>query len=80
MLVAGAGCRGPLKPVFEQIEPALTWPADPDRARIRYVGSLSSSADLKAPRKAFQAIADLFVGAREPDELYGPRSVMTTAA
>ena len=41
VLLAG-GCHRPLKPIFEQPTPPITWPADPTRARIRYVGNTAS--------------------------------------
>ena len=77
-LIVG-GCVRPLKPVFERPAAPITWPADPARARIRYVGSLTSSADLKPPRKPFQGMVDLLVGPKAPEQLYGPRAVVTTS-
>ncbi len=77
MLVA-AGCHRPLRPIFDEPTPPVTWPADPARARIRYVGQLTSSADVKPARKPFQGVVDFFVGAKTPEQLYGPRSVVTT--
>ena len=78
LILAAAGCQGPLKPVFEPPTPPIVWPTEPAQARIRYLGSLKSSADLKAPRKPFQGIADLFVGPKSPQLLYGPRAVVTS--
>jgi sugar lactone lactonase YvrE len=40
------------------------------------VGQLRSSADLKPPRKPFQALADFLVGPKPASPLYGPRSVV----
>ena len=77
-LLAVAGCHRPLKPIFDTPVPPITWPPDPAQARIRYVGSLTSSADLKPPRKAFQGIVEFFVGAEAAKPLYGPRSVLST--
>jgi DNA-binding beta-propeller fold protein YncE len=59
----------------------MIWPAPPAEApaRIRYVGQLASSADLKPPQKPFQALGDLFVGAKMPETLYGPRAAVCTA-
>ena len=77
-VLSACGCQGPLKPIFEEVKPPLTWPADPARAKIRYVGSLTSSADLKARRTFAQGLADFFAGAEEPVRLSGPRAVVTT--
>ncbi len=73
-----AGCAGPLRPVFEPIGDAIAWPPPPKAPRIRYVGSLSTSADLKPQRKLLAAIADLFVGRTAPQALYGPRALVCT--
>jgi len=77
--VITAGCHGPLKPVFAEVAPPITWPSDPAHARLRYVGQLTSSADLKPQRTPFQGISDFFVGAKAPEPLYGPRAVVTTS-
>jgi DNA-binding beta-propeller fold protein YncE len=50
----------------------------PDPERIRYVGQLQSSTDLKPTPKPFQAIANWVVGQESPERLYGPRSVVCT--
>lgn len=71
------GCATPPGPIFEGHRPVLEWPPPPDQPRIRYVGQLASSADLKPARGPFQALGDLLVGAREPRQLYGPRSALS---
>ena len=76
--LTGAGCQRPIRPIFDEPAPPLTWPDDPTRARIRYVGSLRSSADLKPSPKPFQGVVDFLVGAKKPQQLYGPRSVVIT--
>jgi sugar lactone lactonase YvrE len=77
--LAVAGCSQRLEPVFEQPRFPISWPAAAAEARIRYVGQLASSADLKPPRKAFQALGELLLGAKEPQTLYGPRAVLCNA-
>ena len=77
VLLAG-GCRGSLQPIFEPLASAPAWPPAPAESRIRYVGQLRSSADLKPPPKPFQALGDFLVGPAKPDKLYGPRSVVCT--
>lgn len=68
-------CHRPMKPVFSPPPTPLVWPAGPAPARIRYVGQLKSSADLKPPSKTFQSLTDFFVGKKEAQELFGPRAV-----
>lgn len=70
------GCAQPLQPVFEELVSPLEWPSLPERPRIRYVGQLQSSQDLKAPRRAFQGLTDFLVGADEPGRIHGPRAVL----
>ncbi len=80
LLVASSGCHQPLKPIFDPIESAMTWPGYPAAARVRYVGQLRGAADLKPPSKPFEALNDLLFGAKEPENLYGPRSIIGTNA
>ncbi len=70
------GCRTPLKPVFEPVANAPTWPSAPTKPRIRYVGQLRTAADLKPARKAWDVFRDLMAGPEKPDALFGPRSVV----
>ncbi len=73
-----AGCQRPLKPIFEETHPQIVWPSDGQPARIRYVGQLSSSADLKPAPKPFESLSGLLLGAKAPSGLYGPRSALRT--
>ena len=73
-----AACHQPLRPVFEPLDPVPAWPPPPVESRIRYVGQLRSSSDLKPRPQLFRALGDLLVGAGEPSVLHGPRSVACT--
>lgn len=72
------GCSGPLRPVFPPIQDARAWPEPPEASRIRYVGALSTSADLKPSPKPFSGLSNLLVGPAKPDPLYGPRSIVSS--
>ncbi len=78
LLLLLPGCSQAPAPIFGPQDPALAWPPAPAPARIRYVGQLASSADLKPPPKPFQALGDLLVGRAKPATLYGPRAVACT--
>ena len=80
MIAAGlaSGCASPAGPIFEEPSQTLAWPPPPNPARIRYVGQLISSADLKPARSGLEKLGDLLVGKKEPDPLYGPRAVVCT--
>jgi len=71
------GCRAPLGPVFTPVDPPITWPPPPQPARVRYVGSLGSSSDLKGPASAMESIKHFVVGPDAPERLYGPRDVLS---
>jgi len=76
LVLIPAGCSSTVKPIFEEYKPAIVWPAPPAPPRVRYVGQLRSSDDLKPRTDFFQAIGRLFVGRDKPEVLYGPRSVL----
>lgn len=46
VLLAALGCLGTTAPAQRSPTQNLVWPVAPDRARVRYVGSWSSTADL----------------------------------
>lgn len=78
LTLAGAGCGERLRPIFDEQYPDLTWPPAPGEAKIRYVGQLRSTADLNVPPDFFETLGAVFVGAKEPERVYGPRSVLCT--
>jgi sugar lactone lactonase YvrE len=78
LLSVAAGCARQLQPIFQKQRAPLVWPAEPAKPKIRYVGQLKTSKDLKPPAKPFQALGNLLVGEKKPDELYGPRSLIRT--
>ncbi len=77
-ILAVAGCRHTLQPIFPDRQPPLVWPLESDTPRIRFVGMIHSSKDLKPPPKPFQALGDLLIGPKPPDLLYGPRDIVVT--
>ncbi len=77
-LGAVAGCSQSLEPVFGVQDRELAWPPAPSPSRIRYVGALTCSADLKAPRSFLDTLGSMIVGERTPEQMYGPRAVLCT--
>jgi DNA-binding beta-propeller fold protein YncE len=69
-------CSQSLEPIFDESRSDLVWPPAPAAPRIRYVGQLQTDIDLKRPAKPFEAIGDFLLGAKPPQPLYGPRSVV----
>jgi sugar lactone lactonase YvrE len=74
-----ANCRTPSRAVFEDPTAPLVWPSPPQPARIRYVGQLATSDDLKASRSGLENLRRVFVGRKPPSPLYGPRAVVVTS-
>jgi len=77
-LLAGpaiAGCARPQGVLFAPLESPRVWPAPPDQPRIRLLGSISDSGDLKAGRSSGEAFKDALRGPRPPIKLSGPHAV-----
>lgn len=61
-----AGCAKPQGVLFQRSDGRITWPPPPDAARIRYVGELKSSEDLRAARGPLQQLGRAIFGAEPP--------------
>lgn len=77
LLVLVGGCAKPAGPVFEPLAAPLVWPSPPERARITYVGQLSSSADLKPPKDFFEGIGQAIFGKKPVQAMISPFAVCT---
>lgn len=79
LLVLGAGCAAPARPLLVPPEPGIVWPPAPDQARVRYLGEIRSSADFH-PEKTFgQTWDELIHGPRPPSPLIAPHAVAVHA-
>ena len=54
---------------------SLAWPAPPERARIRYLGAISTEADLKAKTTLAQSLGELIFGKSKIGVLVTPSDV-----
>lgn len=77
--LSACGCRSGLRPIFEPHYPAIEWPPTPLLPKIRYVGEIRSSADLKPRRSLLERFGEALVGEKTPDVLYGPRAALSLA-
>ncbi|MCG3136777.1 MAG: hypothetical protein HJJLKODD_00613 [Phycisphaerae bacterium] len=75
MLLLVTGCQQPAGEIFPVIEPAVVWPAPPEATRIRLVGTLSDSRDLKAEQSSSEIFKAALRGPRPPITLAGPHGV-----
>ena len=69
------GCRQPRGELFPVINPPMVWPAEPETPRMRLVGTISDSTDLKAGRSGAEAWGAAFRGPRPPIRFSGPHAV-----
>lgn len=78
--VAGAGlsgCGSAPGEVFDGKGPVRVWPSPPDEARIRYVGELKTSADLKPGRSFGKGVGELLFGKEAALGMLSPMGVCT---
>ena len=77
LLAVGAvgACARPQGTLFEPIRPARVWPPPPETARIRLVGLLADSGDLKAARSAGEGFKAALRGPRPPIAFDGPHAL-----
>ena len=69
------GCRQPQGELFPAINPPMVWPAEPETPRMRLVGTISDSTDLKSARSGAEAWGAAFRGPRPPIRFSGPHGV-----
>jgi DNA-binding beta-propeller fold protein YncE len=74
-----ASCGHEAGVIFPLTDNAPRWPAAPETARIRYVGQLSGSADLKAPVSAMNGLGAALFGSTPGESMQTPLAVCTDA-
>lgn len=81
LLMAGAaacGCSGPSNNVrFRASEVDLVWPGPPDVPRVRYLGEIRSSADVRGERSFGETMGDVLLGKEPPVGMVSPIGVCT---
>jgi DNA-binding beta-propeller fold protein YncE len=79
ILLLLAGCSKP-GVIFPPLNPPLVWPAPPEPTRIRYVGQLSTDADLKPATNFGEAIGRAIFGKADTHSMLSPLAVCTDGA
>ena len=69
------GCQQSQGELFPAINPPMVWPAEPEMPRMRLVGTISDSTDLKAGRSGAEAWGAAFRVPRPPIRFSGPHAV-----
>ena len=72
-----AGCAKPSGPVFVPPPKPLVWPPLPEPTRVKYVGQLVSSADLKAGLNVGEQIGAALFGKKAVFSMLSPYAVCT---
>lgn len=73
--VVVSGCARPQGILFESMDPPKVWPPPPEIARIKLIGELSDSSDLKAAVTGGEAFRTVFRGPRPPIRFLGPHGL-----
>ena len=74
-LLLCTGCGNPRGEVSFQPSVQLTWPEPPEMPRIRYIGAISTEADLKKETSWVEGLGELFFGKKEIGVLVAPYAV-----
>jgi DNA-binding beta-propeller fold protein YncE len=74
-VAVSGGCARPAGVVFPGIDPPRVWPPPPDVPRIKLLGVLSGSDDLKAAQPASEVFASTLRGPRPAIKFSGPHAL-----
>lgn len=69
------GCGRPQGVLFPAVDPPRVWPSPPDTPRIKWLGVLSGSDDLKAARSGGEVFANVLRGPRRAIRFSGPHAL-----
>ncbi len=75
LCVAAPGCARPEGQVFEPLAKPMVWPAPPEEPRIRLVGAISGSGDLKAAQSGMEVFKEMIRGRRGEIAMTSPHSI-----
>ena len=70
-------CGRPAGVIFPELAKPLVWPSPPETARIRYIGQLATSDDLKAAVPFGQAVGDALFGKATAYSMLSPYALCT---
>ena len=71
-LAALGGCQQPAAMLFAETDPSLAWPAPPAAPRIRWLGEIVSSDDLKPARSMLDGLGEALFGKAEAHSMLTP--------
>ena len=77
LTVLFTGCAQKAGEIFPPLAKPVMFPAPPERARIRYVGQLATSADLKAPAPFGAGLGEALFGKKDIASMLSPYALCT---
>src|SRR4051794_8266638 len=77
VLILFTGCAQQPGEIFPPLAKPVVFPAPPERTRIRYVGQLATSADLKAPATLGSGIGEVLFGKKDVASMLSPYALCT---
>lgn len=75
LLAVCGGCQSQRAELPLRTGPALVWPEPPEAPRIRYLGAISTEADLKREASWIEGLGDLLFGRKNIGVLVAPYAV-----
>lgn len=75
VLAVCGGCQGRRGELLLRSGPARVWPEPPEAPRIRYLGAISTEADLKRETTWMEGLGDLLFGRKDIGVLVAPYAV-----
>jgi len=75
LILLVSGCAGNQGRLFSTSDMQLVWPQPPEKPRIRYIGTLSTEADLKKQVSLTQGLGDLIFGQKKIGVLVAPYAI-----
>jgi DNA-binding beta-propeller fold protein YncE len=75
-----AGCAQKPREIFTPLAKPVVFPPAPEHTRIRYIGQLATSADLKAPVPFGAALGDAIFGKKSDASMLSPYALCTDGA
>jgi len=75
LMLFGGGCAGNQEQLLSSPEELLIWPQPPEEPRIRYIGTISTEADLEKQVSWTQGLGELLFGKEKIGVLVTPYAV-----
>lgn len=75
LIFLGSGCAGNQNQLLLAPEEQLVWPQPPEQPRIRYIGTISTEADLEQKVSLTQGLGELLFGKKKIGVLVTPYAV-----